>query len=122
MIAATVAGTATPGTPATPATPTTRDRTLTREAVVHVAKLARLALTDAEIDLYTADLAGILGHAEDVASLDTTGIVATAHPLPLVNVFRPDVVRPSIDRAELLAGAPMAHDNQFRVPSILGVA
>lgn len=112
-IAATVAGAAAPASV---------ERTLTRGAVVHVAKLARLALTDAEIDQYTADLAGILGHAEDVASLDTTGIVATAHPLPLVNVFRPDVVRPSIDRAELLAGAPMAHDNQFRVPSILGVA
>lgn len=98
------------------------ERSLTRADVVHVAKLARLALTNEEIDQYTADLAGILRHAEDVASLDTTGIVATAHPLPLVNVLRPDVVRPSIDRGELLAGAPMAHDNQFRVPSILGLA
>ena len=98
------------------------ERSLTRADVVHVAKLARLALTDVEIDQYTADLAGILGHAEDVASLDTTGIVATAHPLSLINVLRPDVVRPSIDRDELLAGAPMAHDHQFRVPSILGVA
>ena len=98
------------------------ERSLTRADVVHVAKLARLALTEAEIDQYTADLAGILGHAEDVASLDTTGITATAHPLPLVNVLRPDVIRPSIDRAELLAGAPMTYDDQFRVPSILGVA
>ena len=105
-----------------PAPSAAAERSLTRADVVHVAKLARLALTDAEIDLYTADLAGILGHAEDVASLDTTGIVATAHPLPLVNVLRPDVIRPSIDRAELLASAPLAQDDQFRVPSILGVA
>ena len=97
-------------------------RGLTRNDVVHVAKLARLALTDAEIDLYTADLAGILGHAEDVASLDTAGTPPTAHPLPLVNVFRPDVVRPSLDRDEVLACAPSADHYQFRVPSILGVA
>jgi aspartyl-tRNA(Asn)/glutamyl-tRNA(Gln) amidotransferase subunit C len=96
------------------------DRRLTRDDVVHVAKLARLALTDAELDQYTNDLAGILGHAEDVASLDTTGVVATAHPLPLVNVFRADVVRASLDRAEVLACAPAAQDDQFRVPSILG--
>ncbi len=109
-------------TTAIAATTAAAERSLTRADVVHVAKLARLALTDEEIDQYTADLAGILRHAEDVASLDTSGIVATAHPLPLVNVFRPDVVRSSIDRAELLAGAPMAQENQFRVPSILGVA
>ena len=95
-------------------------RGLTRNAVVHVAKLARLALTDAEIDQYTADLAGILGHAEDVASLDTAGIEPTAHPLPLVNVFRADVVRPSVDREEVLACAPSSAQHQFQVPSILG--
>jgi aspartyl-tRNA(Asn)/glutamyl-tRNA(Gln) amidotransferase subunit C len=97
-------------------------RGLSRADVVHVAGLARLALTDAEIDQYTADLAGILGHAEDVASLDTTGIAPTAHPLPLANVFRADVIRPSLDRDEVLAAAPSAADAQFSVPSILGVA
>lgn len=97
-------------------------RGLTRNDVVHVAKLARLALTDAEIDQYTADLAGILGHAEDVASLDTAGVEPTAHPLPLVNVLRADTVRPSLDRDEVLAVAPMAEQGQFRVPSILGMA
>jgi aspartyl-tRNA(Asn)/glutamyl-tRNA(Gln) amidotransferase subunit C len=96
------------------------DRSLTRADVAHVAMLARLALTDDEIDLYTADLAGILGHAEDVASLDTTGVLPTAHPLPLVNVFRADVVRPSLDRAEVLAAAPAAQSDRFRVPRILG--
>jgi aspartyl-tRNA(Asn)/glutamyl-tRNA(Gln) amidotransferase subunit C len=95
---------------------------LSREDVVHVAKLARLALTDAEIDQYTADLAAVLEHAQDVASLDTSGVKRTAHPLPLTNVFRADVVRPSVDRAEVLAMAPAAEDDRFRVPQILGEA
>ncbi len=103
-------------------TDATKRRSLRRTDVVHVAGLARLALTDAEIDLYTADLASILGHAEDVASLDTTGVEPTAHPLPLVNVFRADVVRPSLDRDEVLAAAPGAAADQFQVPSILGVS
>jgi aspartyl-tRNA(Asn)/glutamyl-tRNA(Gln) amidotransferase subunit C len=95
---------------------------LTRQDVVHVAKLARLALTDSEIDAFTADLAGILEHAQDVSSLDTTGVMATAHPLPLVNVLRADVVRPSVSRDEVLAMAPMAEADRFRVPRILGDA
>lgn len=93
---------------------------LTRADVVHVAKLARLALTDDEIDLYTHDLAGILAHAQDVASLDTAGVAPTAHPLPVVNVLRDDVVRPGADRDEVLAMAPASESNRFRVPKILG--
>lgn len=93
---------------------------LSRDDVVQVAKLARLALTDAEIDALTVDLAGILGHAQDVALLDTAGVEPTAHPLPLKNVFRPDVPRPGIDRAAVLAMAPSAQDHRFRVPKILG--
>ena len=95
---------------------------LSRADVVHVAKLARLALTDDEIDSVTADLAGILDHAQDVASLDTAGVAPTSHPLPLVNVLREDVVTPSLDRAEVLAMAPAAESNRFRVPQILGDA
>lgn len=95
---------------------------LSRADVVHVAKLARLALTDDEIDSVTADLAGILDHAQDVASLNTDGVSPTSHPLPLVNVLRNDVVTPSLDRAEVLAMAPAAESNRFRVPQILGDA
>ena len=95
---------------------------LSRDDVVHVARLARLALTDDEIDRFTGDLAGILNHAQDVASLDTTGVEPTAHPLPLVNVFRADVARAGIDRAAVLAMAPSAEGGQFRVPNILGEA
>ena len=90
--------------------------------MVHVAKLARLALTDDEIDTYTHDLAGILAHAQDVASLDTAGVEPTAHPLPVANVLRDDVVRPSIDREAVLAMAPAAESDRFRVPKILGEA
>jgi aspartyl-tRNA(Asn)/glutamyl-tRNA(Gln) amidotransferase subunit C len=95
---------------------------LTREAVAHVAKLARLALSDAEIDGLRDDLAGILDHAADLAALDTTGIEPTAHPLGIVNVFRRDEVRPSVNRDEVLAAAPASVDGRFRVPQILGEA
>jgi aspartyl-tRNA(Asn)/glutamyl-tRNA(Gln) amidotransferase subunit C len=95
---------------------------LTREAVAHVAKLARLALSDAEIDGLRDDLAGILEHAADLAALDTSGVEPTAHPLDIINVFRSDVARPSVDRAEVLAVAPAAADGRFRVPQILGDA
>lgn len=95
---------------------------LLREDVVHVAKLARLALTEAEIAQYTADLAAVLEHAQDVAALNTEGVSTTAHPLPLSNVFRDDVVRPSVGRDAVLAMAPDPQDNRFRVPQILGEA
>jgi aspartyl-tRNA(Asn)/glutamyl-tRNA(Gln) amidotransferase subunit C len=92
---------------------------LTRADVEHVARLARLALTDDEIERLTGDLAAVLAHAADVASLDLDGVPPTAHPLPLRNVLRADVVRPSLDRDEVLASAPAAEDGRFRVPRIL---
>ena len=109
-------------TPSVGADATGAQHELTRADVAHVAKLARLALTDDEIERYAVDLAGILTHAQDVASLNTEGVEPTAHPLPLVNVLRADVARPGIDRAEVLAMAPHAEDHRFRVPSILGDA
>lgn len=90
--------------------------------VAHVARLARLALTDAELQQYTGQLAAVLAHAADVEALDTTGIPPTAHPLPLVNVLRDDVVVPGLDRDEVLAEAPDAQSGRFRVPRILGEA
>lgn len=95
---------------------------LSRDNVVHVARLARLALSDEEIDLFTGQLADVLHHAEAVESLDTAGVPPTAHPVPLVNVLRDDVPRPSLDRDEVLAQAPAAEENRFRVPRILGEA
>jgi aspartyl-tRNA(Asn)/glutamyl-tRNA(Gln) amidotransferase subunit C len=93
---------------------------ITTDDVAHVARLARLELTDEELVTYTEQLAGILAHADDVASLDTAGVPATAHPLPLQNVLRDDVIRPGVDRDEVLAAAPAVEDFRFKVPPILG--
>ncbi len=93
---------------------------ISRDEVAHVARLARLRLTDDELDEFTGQLGAVLAHAADVEALDVTGIEPTAHPMPLRNVVRADVVRPSIDRAEVLAAAPAIEAGQFKVPSILG--
>jgi aspartyl-tRNA(Asn)/glutamyl-tRNA(Gln) amidotransferase subunit C len=93
---------------------------LTREQVEHVARLARLALTDAEVDAFTGQLATILAHADDVASLDIDDVPPTAHPLPIVNVLRADSERPPLDRGEVLDAAPDTADGRFRVPRIIG--
>jgi aspartyl-tRNA(Asn)/glutamyl-tRNA(Gln) amidotransferase subunit C len=93
---------------------------LTRDDVAKVAHLARLELSDAELDVYTEQLGAVLDHAADVAALDLADVPPTAHPLPLVNVLRPDVVGPCVDREEVLAQAPSVEDNRFRVPAILG--
>ena len=92
---------------------------LTRADVEHVATLARLALTDDEIEHFTAQLEVILEHAAQIAALDTSDVPPTAHPLPVVNVLRADAVRPSLPRDEVLAMAPAAEDGRFRVPRIL---
>ncbi|NIR40242.1 MAG: Asp-tRNA(Asn)/Glu-tRNA(Gln) amidotransferase subunit GatC [Actinobacteria bacterium] len=93
---------------------------ITRDEVIHVARLARLALSDDEIDEFTRQLGDILEHAADVEALDVGDIPPTAHPLPLRNVTRPDVLVDTIDRDELLAQAPAAEDGRFKVPPVLG--
>jgi aspartyl-tRNA(Asn)/glutamyl-tRNA(Gln) amidotransferase subunit C len=95
---------------------------LTRDDVVHVARLARLDLTDDEVERFTSQLAAVLEHAADVAALDTAGVEPTAHPLDLINVWREDVLEPCLDRDEVLAAAPAAEEGRFRVPKILGEA
>lgn len=90
--------------------------------VAHVARLARLALTDDELERFTEQLGAVLDHARDVEALDTRDVPPTAHPLPLVNVLRDDVVQPCLDRAEVLAQAPSVEEDRFRVPRILGEA
>jgi aspartyl-tRNA(Asn)/glutamyl-tRNA(Gln) amidotransferase subunit C len=90
--------------------------------VAHVARLARLDLTDDELERFTEQLGAVLEHAADIAALDIADVPPTAHPLPLVNVLRDDVAVPSLDRDEVLAQAPAAEDGRFRVPRILGEA
>lgn len=95
---------------------------ITRDDVAHVARLARLALTDEELDTFTGQLGAVLDHAADVEALDLADVPPTDHPLPLGNVLRPDEVGPTLDRDEVLAMAPQAEDGRFRVPTILGEA
>ena len=95
---------------------------ITRDDVAHVASLARLTLTEGELDMFTEQLAKVLDHARDVEALDVDDVPPTAHPYPLVNVVRPDEERPCLDREAALAGAPATEDGQFRVPPVLGDA
>ena len=92
---------------------------ITRTDVEHVARLARLALTDAEIDRFTEQLGSILDHAGALSALDLDDVAPTAHPLELVNVLRRDEPRAGLARDEVLAAAPAAEDGRFRVPRIL---
>ena len=93
---------------------------ISRDDVVHVAKLARLDLTEEELELFTPQLAAVLDHAADVEALDVADVPPTAHPYPLRNVFRHDEIRPSLDRDEVLGQAPAVEDRRFKVPPILG--
>ena len=93
---------------------------ISRDDVAHVARLARLTLTDDELERFTEQLGAILEHAADVAALDLGDVPPTAHPLPLSNVLRDDVVTPTLDRDEVLAQAPAVDDGRIRVPRILG--
>lgn len=95
---------------------------ISRDDVAHVARLARLTLTDDELDLFTEQLGSILDHAADVESLDLDDVPPTSHPYPLQNVVRADEVRPCLDRDEVLAQAPSAEAGMFRVPPVLGEA
>ncbi len=95
---------------------------ITRDDVAHVARLARLQLTEDQLDTFTGQLAKVLDHARDVEALEVAGVPPTSHPYPLQNVVRPDEVRPCLDRDEVLAQAPSAESGMFRVPPVLGEA
>jgi aspartyl-tRNA(Asn)/glutamyl-tRNA(Gln) amidotransferase subunit C len=88
-----------------------------REQVLHVARLARLELTDEEVDRMAVELSAVLEHVDRISSLDLEGVEPTAHVVPLVNVLRDDNPRPSWPREAMLERAPDAADGAFRVPS-----
>jgi aspartyl-tRNA(Asn)/glutamyl-tRNA(Gln) amidotransferase subunit C len=93
---------------------------ITREEVAHLARLARLALADDELDRLAGHHDVILGAVAQIKeATDASDVPPTSHAVPLVNVTRPDVVTPSLDREAVLAGAPAAEDGRFRVPRIL---
>lgn len=87
--------------------------------IAHVARLARLGLTAGQLDGYRAQLQVILEHAAQVQSLGTAHVEPTAHPLGMINAFRPDEVASSLDREEVLASAPEHRDGYFVVPPAL---
>ncbi|MGV0870712.1 Asp-tRNA(Asn)/Glu-tRNA(Gln) amidotransferase subunit GatC [Mycolicibacterium sp. XJ879] len=95
---------------------------ISRDEVAHLARLARLALTDDELDSFAGQLDAILGHVSQIQAVDVAGVEATDNPLKDVNVFRPDEVAPSLTQAEALAAAPTAVEGRFGVPRILGEA
>jgi aspartyl-tRNA(Asn)/glutamyl-tRNA(Gln) amidotransferase subunit C len=88
-----------------------------REQVLHVARLARLALTEEEVETMTRELSGILEHVDRIAELDLEQVEPTAHVIDLENVLRPDEPRPSWPREQMLEQAPDPAEGAFRVPS-----
>ncbi|MBS1837256.1 MAG: Asp-tRNA(Asn)/Glu-tRNA(Gln) amidotransferase subunit GatC [Actinobacteria bacterium] len=109
--------------PSNDATPSTER--ITAADVAKVARLARLRLTDAELERFTHQLSDILDHAGDLDLLDLDGVEPMARPVPLTNVLRPDEPQSSdaaLRRDDVLAAAPAAEDGQFRVPPVLGEA
>ncbi|HEY4313380.1 MAG TPA: Asp-tRNA(Asn)/Glu-tRNA(Gln) amidotransferase subunit GatC [Pirellulales bacterium] len=93
---------------------------LTREQVEKVSLLARLRLSDAELETMTTQLSAIVGYIEQLAELDTDSIQPMAHAVELHNVFRADEVKPSVARSEMLANAPSADGECYLVPAVLG--
>ena|SRR5688500_7487908 len=97
-----------------------RKEPLTRQEIAHLARLARLAVTDEELDLFAGQLDAVLDAVAKVGQAPVDDVAPTTHAVPMTNVFRPDVARPSLPRDVVLAGAPAAEDGRFRVPRILG--
>jgi aspartyl-tRNA(Asn)/glutamyl-tRNA(Gln) amidotransferase subunit C len=88
-----------------------------REEVLHVARLARLRLTDEEIERMSGDLSSVLDHIEKIGELDLDDVEPTSHVVPLENVLRADEPRPSLPRERALAEAPAPVEGGFGVPS-----
>ena len=92
---------------------------ISRAEVAHLARLARLAVTDRELDVFAGQLDVILGAVARVGEVAADEIPPTSHAIPLQNTFRPDQRRPSLTQEQALSGAPATEDGRFRVPRIL---
>ena len=93
---------------------------ITREEVAHMADLARIDLSDAELDHLAPQLSVILESVASISEIATDDIPPTSHPIEMTNVFRDDVVRPGLSADQALSGAPEAEQQRFVVPRILG--
>ncbi len=103
-----------------PETPGRSRVEISRDEVAHLAMLARIELSDAELDHLAPQLSVILESVASLSDVDLTDVPPMSHALPLTNVFRDDVVTPSLTQEEALSGAPAAEDGRFSVPRILG--
>lgn len=92
---------------------------ISRADVAHLARLARLAIPEDELDHYAEQLDVILQSVARVGEVAAADVPAMSHPVPLLNVFRDDVARPGLDREAAFAAAPAIEDDRFRVPRIL---
>lgn len=92
---------------------------VTKKDVEHVAKLARLGLTEEEKEVFTKQLSDILGYAEAINKIDTGSVQPTSHAIPMNNVFRDDRAIPCDDTASIIRNAPAQKDNMFAVPRIM---
>jgi aspartyl-tRNA(Asn)/glutamyl-tRNA(Gln) amidotransferase subunit C len=95
---------------------------ISRDEVAHLARLARLALSEDELNGLAGQLDAILSHVSQIQAVDVTGVDPTGNPLKDVNVFRPDVVEPCLTQEEALDQAPKTAEGRFAVPRILGEA
>lgn len=93
---------------------------ITADEVARLGALARIRLTDEECAALAPELAIILDSVKSVSEVATPDVPLSTHPVPMTNVFRDDVVRPSLTQEQALSGAPDAEDGRFRVPQILG--
>lgn len=93
---------------------------ISTDEVAHLARLARLAVTEDELETFAGQLDVILSSVAQVGEIATDDIPPTSHAVPLTNVFRPDEVRPQLPREQALAAAPAVEQDRFRVPRILG--
>ena len=93
---------------------------LSTDDVRHVARLARLALTDEEVEALGPQLSNILAYAEKVGEVAAEDVPPSSHPYPLRNVYRPDEPRPSLTPEEAISTAPRPEEGRFSVPRIVG--
>ncbi len=93
---------------------------ISRDEVSHLAKLARIEMSDSELDHLAQELDLILGAVARVQEVASADVPPTSHPIPVNNVVREDVVHPSLTPEEALSGAPAQFENRFKVPQILG--
>jgi aspartyl-tRNA(Asn)/glutamyl-tRNA(Gln) amidotransferase subunit C len=95
---------------------------LSRDEVAKLAALARIEMSESELENLASQFGSILDAVARVQELDLESVIATSHPQPMENIFREDVVQPSLTPDQALSGAPAQEEQRFRVPQILGEA